>query len=140
MFRFLLCAALLAAPLEAAHIRDCDNLDANASNVDWQEPTRTYANGAIRLIKIDIDEPDCCAGFLMVLYPQTGEVFPRCNIIERERGFGWSDLRLNHASASYDPAIGLTVVLPVHVFENQTLTLDSLRVTINQAHGRLSAR
>lgn len=139
MLRACLFAALLATSVDAAQQRSCDDLDANASNVDWHEPTRTYANGRIRLIKIDIEEPACCANFLMVLYPAPGQEFYACTLIGREEGLGWGKLELMHAHATYDPSTGLAVTLPVSAYDGMMFRKDELRLTINQAKGSVLA-
>ncbi len=139
MLRVYLFVALLATSVDAAQQRSCDDLDANASNVDWHEPTRTYANGRIRLIKIDIEEPSCCANFLMVLYPMPGQEFYACTLIGRDTGLGWEELELAHAHATYDPETGLAVTLPVRAFDGKAFKEDRLNLTINQALGRVLA-
>ena len=128
---------LLAAPLQAPQLRNCDTFDANASNVDWQEPTRAYANGNVRLIKIDIEEPACCAVFLMVLYPVPDQPFLNCALIGRDDSFGWADLNLPSAMSDYDPQTGLAITLPVRAFDGDTFQEEQLRVTIDQALGSI---
>lgn len=139
MLRACLCAAFFATSLNAAQQRSCDDLDANAGNVDWHEPTRTYANGDIRLIKIDIDEPSCCSVFLMVLHPRPGHAFGGCTLIGLQQGLGFRALSLSHARSSYDPKIGLSLSLPVKSYDGFDYLRDALHLTINQALGTVVA-
>lgn len=135
LLRFFFCMALFANPLWAAQLRSCHSADANAGNVDWSEPTRTYANGDIRFIKINIEEPACCAVFLMVLYPAGDDPFLSCTLVGRSEGYGWADLSLDDATASYDPKHGLAVTVPIEVFDGENIASDSVKVTINQTLG-----
>ena len=139
MLRAALCAALLATSLNAAQQRSCDDLDANASNVDWHDPTRTYANGDIRLIKIDIEEPSCCAKFVMVLHPRPGQPYYACTLIGLQEGLGFRSFSLRHVQSSYDPKIGLSLTLPVRSFDGFDYLRDALYLTINQALGTVVA-
>ena len=135
LFRLMICLALAATPVWAGQQRSCDSADANAGNIDWSEPTRTYANGNIRFIKLDIEEPACCAIFLMILYPAGDDPFLSCTLVGRSDGFGWADLSLSEAGSSYDPAKGLTVTVPIRVFDGEDFRDETLMVTINQSYG-----
>jgi len=140
MLRALLLSLLLTTTAQAAQQRTCDNLDANAGNVDWDQPTRTFANGKIRMIKIDIEEPACCAVFLMALYPVPDQPFPGCTLVGVKEGYGYNKMNLETAVASYDARIGLTVRLPVVVFDSGAYFDEILQVTVNQALGLFLAR
>lgn len=135
--RFVLCAMFSAAPLAAAVHHTCDNLDANASNVDWHEPMRSFAKGAIKLIKIDIEEPACCGVFLMILHPAPGHPYSACTLIGERQGYGWGDLALEEIHSEYDPAYGLTLAVPVQAFDGAGMRDQIVRMTINQALGRV---
>ena len=139
LVRLLLLAALFSGPVVAAQTRDCDTFDANASNVDWSEPTRTFANGNIRLIKLDIEEPACCAKFLMILHPKGDDPFLGCTLVGRSEGFGWNELHLMDAHASYDPQRGLTVAVQTSAFDGSNFVHETVRITINQAMGSVEA-
>lgn len=135
--RLVIGAMLSAVPLAAAEYHTCDSLDANAGNVDWHEPMRSFANGDIRLVKIDIEEPACCSVFLMVLYPAPGQPYQACTLIGERRGYGWGHLSLSGITSQYDPAIGLMLHVPVRAFDGERFHDDTVRLTINQAMGRV---
>ena len=130
------CAAPLAAQVE---VRDCTGFEANAQNVDWSDPTVTFANGAIRFISLNVGEPACCGGYVMVLYPTPDEPFPMCAVVGPE--MGWLGASLSRAVSRYDPATGLTVDIPVMVSDGLSeSTTGTVTVHINQATGELTAR
>lgn len=139
MKRLALCLALLASPLWAVEVRDCEGFVANARNVAWDDPTRTYANGMIRLIRLDTEEPACCAFHLMVLHPAGDDPFLACSMISQSEGYGWSTMSLAGAQSSYVPGQGLRIEVPVEVYGTEGPTRTSLSVTVNQAAGSVSA-
>ena len=67
-------AAAMAGPAVAQQVRDCDWL-ASAWNLaePWEENTRTFANGAVRLALLDAIEPGAVPFHLLVLSPPWDE-------------------------------------------------------------------
>ena len=56
-----------------------------------------------------------------------------CTMVSVSEGIGFSGMDIGPAAASYDPARGLTVTLPVGVYNAATAGFDqgNLSVTIN---------
>jgi hypothetical protein len=107
----------------------------------WEENTRTFAKGAIRLVVMDTIEPAVAAYHLLVLAPPYSEVGDRsCRLVSfATQGFG--GINLVAANATYDPAKGLGVRVPVRLYNGETADFDqsTLFITINQATGAVVA-
>ncbi|SFI84145.1 hypothetical protein [Jannaschia pohangensis] len=124
-----------AGPAMAQTVGDCDGWQANARNVDWSDPTRTFANGAIRLVGLDTEEPAAAAFHIMVLYPDPEEQFLECRLVSLGADVGFGGISLARAEAAYDPARGLTVSVPGTSPEGEALVIA---FTINRATGQVS--
>ena len=137
--RRLVLLAMLVAPPAAAQVQsECGGWQTDARNVDWRDPTRTFAEGTIRLVALETGEPACCGSHLMVTWPDPDEPFPSCAVIsDGEGGTGFYSLDISAADASYDAARGLSVRLPVTRFDGYGETSGEVRFTVNQATGRL---
>lgn len=146
MFRPLwtLLALTLAAPAPAQTVIACDGWQASARNIPepWEANTRTFANGAIRVALLDTIEPAAGAFYLLVLTPPHDELGSRaCGLVaEGDGGIGFAGLEFDRIGASYDPARGLTLRMPVSRFAPATGGFDPaiLAVTINQATGAIT--
>ncbi|UWQ17392.1 hypothetical protein [Jannaschia sp. M317] len=103
---------LATVPAQAQQVHECDTWQANARNIDWTDPTRTFANGAIRLVALDTEEPAAAAYHILVTFPDPEMRFLDCRLISAGEGLGYGGLFLSRANASYDPARGLTVTVP----------------------------
>ena len=138
--RVLLAVLLAAAPAAAQEVQSCDGFVASARNVFWPDATRTFANGAIRLVHLDTaGEPACCSAHLMVTYPSPEDPFDLCALVSADGTMGWQGLSLSRADASYDPARGLTVRVPASEYGEVHATPLSILVTINQQTGEIRA-
>lgn len=146
MIRTLAAAALiagLAAPALAQDVSDCD-LRSSARNLaePWEDSTRTFAQGAIRLAVIDMIEPAGAPFYLLVLSPPYDEIGDRqCRMIGGSTGMGLYSIDLAGATAAYEAARGLVVSVPTRVYGDASgqPTASRLTVTINQATGEISA-
>ena len=138
----LAAAAAASAPASAQVVGECEGFVANARNVDWTQPSRTYGNGDIRLVVLDTEEPAAAAFHLMVLFPDREVGFQDCRIASlAAQGGGYAGIDLGAAIATYDPATGLTVELPVVVLDGDGEPApETLTVTINRATGEVTAR
>ena len=141
----ILAAATAATPAAAVTISDCDDHRSSvlALAEPWEANTRTFANGAIRLAVADTIEPAVGAVHLVVLHPPVDELgIPACHVVSASDSLGFSALRFAAVQASYDPARGLEIVVPVGLHNETTAGFDEalLSVTINQSTGRISAR
>ena len=118
--------------------RDCGTFEANARNLVLPPEIgiRTFAEGAIRMFYLDTGgEPACCSSHLMVVLPSPEDPGDICTLISNERNFGYGGLDLAGAVASYDAATGLSVDVPVRVFDGADFVDETLTVTINQQSG-----
>lgn len=126
----------------ALSVRDCNVWQANASYVAWDDPTRTYAEGRIRFVLLDTEEPAAAAVHLMVLYPLPDGPFLDCRVVSAEGGRGFGSMSLDAAQATYDPGTGLTVRFPtiVHAGGSGRAPIHGVvLVTVNQATGTIVA-
>lgn len=131
-------AALIAAtPLAAQSLRDCDTFEANARNTygPYAETIREYANGAIRVIALDVGEPASASFHVMVTYPHPQEPWPQCALISSDGNLGFGRLNTADIEASYDPAIGLSVSIPIETVSGVASWDQILTITVNQATG-----
>lgn len=136
-------AIAFAVPATAQQVQDCD-ARASARNLaePWDASTRTFASGAIRLAMIDMIEPAGAPFYLLVLSPPYDEIGDRqCRLIEGPGNMGFYSMDLETAEASYDPALGLTVRVPIRLYGQGDIPRETmLDVLINQATGDISAR
>ena len=148
MFRYLALALslILAAPATAQAVIDCDGWQSSARNIPepWEANIRTFANGNIRVALLDTIEPAAGAFYLMIIAPPYDELGSRnCGVIADGDGvIVFDGLFFDQLGASYDPATGLTLRVPVSLFAPATGGFDPaiLAVTINQATGTISPR
>lgn len=134
--------APVTAPVMAQTANDCSGWWASARNIPepFEQHTRTYANGKIRVILLDTIEPALGAFHLMVIAPPYDELgSPNCAVISEREGSGFAGMYFAQIGASYDPASGLTLRLPIERFAPNTGGTDPaiLAVTINQALGTI---
>ena len=137
-----LCLFLALPSLAAAQaLLPCDGWQASARNLiePWDQATRTFANGKIRIALLDTVEPAAGAFYLMVISPPYDELGSRsCHLVAEQGGsMGLAGVYFGGTEASYDPARGLTIRIPV-----QRVDIASggyydtvLSITINQATG-----
>lgn len=136
--------ALAALPAQAVTVAACDGLASVQSIAEpWEANTRTFANGEIRLVVLDTIEPAAGAFHLAILHPPRDELgSPMCSQVSASEGMGFGGMDIGPATASYDPARGLTVSLPVSVYDPDAAefyTVKRLSVTINQSTGQVQA-
>ncbi len=131
-------------PASAQSLEPC-NWVASAANLvaPWEENSCTYANGAIRVALLDTGgEPVCCSRHLLILSPDP-EYGQACNVLSQEQGTGYYEIFLSKTRSGYDPARGLSLIVPVGQFDPDTGGVDrgslsAVMVTINQATGRVT--
>ncbi len=139
----LLAAACLSTPALAQSVSECDWRSSAAVLAEpWEENTRTYSNGKVRLAVVDTIEPAAGAFHLLILSPPYSEVGDRqCRIISKNDTIGFSGLDLSKIEASYDPARGLLFTLPAGNYNPDTggSIWHPLSITLNQATGKITA-
>ena len=124
-FNKLLLAAgffAVASPAFAQEVSPCpDNgfpIDAVAE--PWAENTRTFSNGAVRLVMLAYEDPAVAPFHLVMLYP-TRDNAPMegrtCIQISGPWG-GFYALNFQELQARYDPAIGLIFSMPAEIYDD----------------------
>ena len=136
--------AVSAFPAEAVTVQPCTELASVLSIAEpWEANTRTFANGEIRVVVLDTIEPAAAAFHLVILHPPRDELGgPMCSMVSASDGMGFGGMDLRPVVASYDPARGLTVALPISQYDPEAAdfyTDKLLSVTINQATGQVRA-
>ncbi len=132
-------AMTLSTPVFAGDVVDCD-WQSQARNLaePWEENTRLFANGAVRLALLDTVEPAAGAFHLLVLSPPYNELGDRqCRVVSLEGSIGFSGIDFANVGAAYDPSVGLIFNFEAHRFDsgyNDFLPI-TLEVTLNQATG-----
>ncbi|WP_349035664.1 hypothetical protein [Pseudotabrizicola sp. 4114] len=136
-------ALALASPAAAQDVAECDwRAAAQAIAEPWEDNTATFANGAIRLAVMDVQEPAAGAYHLLILSPPRNELGERqCRVMSADGSFGFAGVSVAGATARYDPATGLTVSLSAKRSSGGDVFTDTvLHVTINQATGAITGR
>jgi hypothetical protein len=149
MIRHLSCAVTLGvlpalgwAQDVVPSISDCD-WSASAENIvePWETYSRSFSEGQTRLALLDTIEPAVAWARLLVLSPPYDELGGRqCRVIGID-SYGFSGMAFDRLTASYDPARGLTFVVPVQAFDARSPdpVWFTLAVTLNQANGAITA-
>jgi hypothetical protein len=137
---------LVAMPYGAVaqEVGECDwRASAQFIAEPWEGNTRSFADGDIRMTIMDTGEPAAGSFYLMILSPPYDDAGPHCAILGLEAaGMGFAGLWMEGAEAKYDPARGLSVVLPAHRWwpDTDTYSDATLSVTINQNTGAITGK
>ena len=129
-----------STPATAQDVFDCD-WQASAANIaePWEAHTRSFSNGKTRLALLDTIEPAAGAFWLLVLSPPYSELGDRQCRVVGHNGTGFMSLDFAALSASYDPAKGLTFILPGQLYGDGVNNTDiTVSVTLNQATGEIT--
>ncbi|TFL17464.1 hypothetical protein [Jannaschia formosa] len=105
-------ALCLAQAAQAQQIGDCDSWQASARNVDWSDPTRTFANDEVRLVGLRTGEPASAAFHILLTFPHPEDPVSGCHLISAGEGLGYGSISLRRATARYDSLRGLTIGVP----------------------------
>lgn len=145
MYRLFPAAALCLAPLSAladpapfeVTAEPCDwRARADAIVEPWQDNTRTYSDGKVRLAFLDTIEPAYGWANLLIVSPPHDELGGRqCRVIGSFSGLTWDTL-----AASYDPATGLSWTVEIQHYDSASdgLVTGTLHITLNQATGEIT--
>ncbi|MEJ6390972.1 hypothetical protein [Gymnodinialimonas ulvae] len=124
-------------------VRECDTFEANARNLAFLPNSRpavdVFANGDVWTIGLDTLEPACCSAHLMVNYFTELEPFPICALVSASEGVGFSGLRHDEMTATYDPSVGVTLTLPAGRYDGSASVMSRLVVTVNRATATVTA-
>ncbi len=134
----------LSLPAHAITVEPCDwRASLEGIPEPWEVHTRTFANGEIRITVTDMIEPAAGSYHLVVISPPYHELGGKqCQVVSLDGGLGFARMIPASATSSYDPATGLTLILPSGIYNHDTGgTIErDLLVTINQATGDINAR
>ncbi|WP_066707985.1 hypothetical protein [Celeribacter ethanolicus] len=135
MKRLALLLPLVASPAFAAEIAPCDWRASSAALVEpWEDNSRSFANGAIRVALLDTVEPAAAAFHLLILTPPYTALGERqCHVISAAQDMGYLSLDFAGLNAHYDPATGLTLDLPGERYEGEEALPVTLTVRIDQS-------
>ncbi len=140
---FAMFASLVSLQASAATISACNWIN----NVDyivepWSESTKTYANGAIRVVHMDtLGEPVCCSSHLMILAPNpNNELGERsCFLMSSFEGTGFQYLDVAGIKSSYDAELGLKLEIPVFYYNHgDDSTPGKVSVRVRQDNGSVA--
>jgi len=131
-------------PVAAQSVHICDDWQSQIWNLvePWEENSRTFAKGAVRVALIDTIEPAAAAYFLAVMYPapdaQMGERV--CQLVGHAPLAGFSGLDFQALRSEYKPNEGLILRVPaMHMTAEGDFSSRRLRVTINQSLPSITA-
>ncbi|MFO7805389.1 MAG: hypothetical protein R6V30_06920 [Paracoccaceae bacterium] len=134
---------VLAQPLAAQAVTECDwRANVGAIVEPWEENTRTFANGAVRVAYIDTIEPGLSPVWIAVLSPPFGVLGERqCRLIGLTETTGFADMDFSTLEAEYDAATGLRMEVSVKVVDPDSsgFLTRSLAVTLDQSTGEIDA-
>lgn len=148
--RSLLVAALSVSALIAPHAFAAETLmeckgPAHIQNIiePWQDATRTYANGKIRVIWLDTGgEPVCCSSHLAILAPNPKDEqgYRQCRVLnDGQEYMGFQFIDLKGITSSYDASKGLLLSIPVERYIDGIKSKKAvIGVRINQATGDIA--
>ena len=139
----MVCAVIAAPQVTVAQaISDCDwRSEARFIVEPWEENSRSFANGNVRLTRINAREPVPGPLYLMVQWrsdPVTD--WSECRLIGWTQAQGFAQLEFAALSASYDPAKGLTFTLPGLFYLEEEGFSNSVLIalTLNRATNKVS--
>lgn len=130
---------LAASQVTAQQVLPCEwQARADAIVEPWEENTRTFATGDVRLALLDTVEPAAGSYHILVVSPPFGELGDRqCRTVSMSEGVGFSGVDFSSLKAAYDPSFGLVFSLDVRRFDPETSDFvpAGLVFTLNQATG-----
>ena len=119
--------SLLPVGAGAAQVLDCGEWVGAETLVEpWEETSRTFSRGSIRVALVDLGEPECCPQHFAILIPANMYGGRACFLIARSRLVpnGWVKVGLDEAEGSRDDVPGLKLTVPVYGVEPLTGAAD----------------
>ncbi|MEQ1755617.1 MAG: hypothetical protein ABL973_15965 [Micropepsaceae bacterium] len=138
--------ALSALQAGAANVRECTDFEANVQSLaePWERNTKVFLNGAVRIAMVDTGgEPVCCSTHLLVLAENKSDEHEGrlCGIISNQGNAGFEWIEFAKIQASYNPASGLNLVVPVKFYvDGLKQKFGSFRVNVNTQRGVITAK
>ena len=119
-------ALAAAAPARAAVVGDCTDY-AMATHVmePWEQHSRTFYGGRVRLAVVDTDgEPACCSSYLVVIFPDPDDELGgrTCRMVSQSAGLGFLGVDMRGVRSSYAAATGLKLLVPVRTLAEDGAT------------------
>lgn len=136
-----LAMAMAPAMTLAQEVGVCDWRSSAASIVEpWEEYSRTFSDGKVRIALLDTLEPAATAVHVLILSPPYDELGARqCRVLSHHDASGFSNADFSTLDATYDPAVGLIFEIAVEVMGAVGPEDRTLRFTLNQATGGIGA-
>ncbi len=131
---------LLPAMASAGSVAECGDYrtDIRSLAEPWEDNTRVFGNGEVRVALIDTIEPAAAAFHLVILHPPYGETGQSaCSLIASAEGPGFSGIDFPGMTAIDAPPL-LTLTVPVATYDSATDTFPEgvLTVTLDHHHRR----
>jgi hypothetical protein len=105
----------------------------------WSENTRTFANGAIRIVGLDTAEPACCSFQMAIIAPDPNDEMGLSQCLTLNDGGEWTGFQfvdIAGTESSYDPGKGLLLSVPVKRYVDGINSIQAVvDIRINQATG-----
>ncbi|WP_152497376.1 hypothetical protein [Roseovarius sp. THAF8] len=125
----------------AQEVASCDWRSSAASIVEpWEEYSRTFSDGKVRIALMDTLEPAASAVHILILSPPYDELGARqCRVLSHHATSGFSNADFWTLDPTYDPAVGLIFEIAVEIMGAIGPEDRTLRFTLNQATGGIGA-
>lgn len=135
----VLAAAALAAPgpaNAAAVVADCNDYAMTTYVMEpWDDNTRTFYNGEVRVVVVDTDgEPVCCSSWLVVIFPDANDELGgrTCRMVGSAEGMGWTGVDVRAIRSSYDATKGLDLTVPVRrMIDGDAIVPETVRLRLD---------
>ncbi len=125
----------------AQQVIDCDWHVAMPGIVEpWEENSRVFANGAVRLTLVDTSEPAAGSFHIVVMSPPDDGFGGRmCKVVSASETVGFSYVDFKKLKSAYDARVGLAFVVPVRVYNGQNDAFEpkKLAFSLNQTTGEI---
>lgn len=131
---------IMPVAASAAEITECD-WRASAANLaePWEDQTRSFANGNVRLALLDTIEPALAPFHILILSPPYDTLGDRqCRILSAVGTLGFSGLDLADLEVTYVPGKGLHFTLPAIRYDGEIHTSLMVHFVLNQATGEIT--
>lgn len=142
--RMYLAAALLLLPasISADESVNCVGQSlAYLGNVTepLDQTTRSYAQGAVRILILSAAEPACCGSAVAVLLPDPLDGTRICRLLLPSGGQGWARLEFGPKPARYDSVSGLSVPMTASIWDGEEFRPEPITVVVHQGAGKVFA-
>lgn len=140
----LMALSYFSAPAAAQAISACDDWRSSVLGIaePWEANTKTYADGTVRMVIMDVGEPVAGSYRLLILTPPTDENPDgrQCQVLSFDADLGFAGLSFDGVTDITDPT-GLTVIIPAKrwIAETDTYADAKLSVTVNSTDGAIAA-